>query len=87
MEGIAFLSFIAETERLAWLFENDRVLQSCSGGVVFACIYIQALQHYTVYVCVQCMYVYSVCMYTVYVCMYVCIQCMYVYSVLMYTVY
>ena len=74
MEGIAFLSFIAETERLAWLFEDDCVAQSCSGGVVFACIYIQALQHYTVYVCIQCMYVYSVCMYTVYVysvCMYV----------------
>ena len=72
MEGIAFLSFIAETERLAWLFENDRVLQSCSGGVVFACIYIQALQHYTLYVrmytYIQCMYVYSVCMCTVYVC-------------------
>ena len=64
MEGIAFLSFIAETERLAWLFEDDRVVQSCSGGVVFACIYIQALQHHTVYVCIQCMYV----------CMYVCIK-------------
>ena len=64
MEGIAFLSFIAETERLAWLFEDDCVAQSCSGGVVFACIYIQALQHHTVYVCIQCMYV----------CMYVCIK-------------
>ena len=75
MEGIAFLSFIAETERLAWLFENDRVLQSCSGGVVFACIYIQALQHYTVYVrmyvCIQCMYVGIQCMYVYSVCMYV----------------
>ena len=65
MEGIAFLSFIAESERLAWLFEDDRVAQSCSGGVVFACIYIQALQHYTLYVC---MYTVYVCMYTVYVC-------------------
>ena len=74
MEGIAFLSFIAETERLAWLFEDDRVAQSCSGGVVFAFIYIQALQHHTVYVCIQyvciqCMYVYSVCMYVYSVCM------------------
>ena len=68
MEGIAFLSFIAETERLAWLFEDDHVVQSCLGGVVFAFIYLQALQHHTVYVCIQCIYVYSVCMYTVYVC-------------------